>query len=89
MSITDNKEMSRYELEIGGEVVFATYRLDDQTLYINYVEAPLSLRGTGAAGKVMQGVMQLAQEKKYKVFPICSYAVLWMNRHPEHHHLRA
>ena len=85
----NNEAQSRFELKIENEVVFATYRLDNKTLYINYVEAPQSLRGTGAAGKLMQQILEWAKEKDYKVFPICGYAVSWINRHSEYHSLRA
>lgn len=49
--INDNIAAKRFELDVSGEIVFANYRIDDSTLYINYVEAPPNLRGAGAAGK--------------------------------------
>lgn len=80
----DNKELSRFENHVGDAVVFANYRLEDGTLFINYVEAPPSLRGTGEAGKLMADVMGHARAQSYKVVPICSYAVSWIRRHPEY-----
>lgn len=87
--LTDNKSQSRLEIEVEGETVFATYRIDNNILYINYVEAPPSLRGTGAAGRLMEAVMEFAKENNFSVFPICGYAVSWINRHKEYHSLRA
>jgi predicted GNAT family acetyltransferase len=88
-AVKDNPAKSRYELEIDGKIVFANYRRADGTLYIPYVEAPPSLRGTGAAGRLMQGVMETARAEGMKVVPICSYAVLWVRRHKEYHDLLA
>ncbi|HYG86679.1 MAG TPA: GNAT family N-acetyltransferase [Azospirillum sp.] len=85
--VRDNPERRRFELEIGGQIVFANYRRDGATLYLPYVEAPPSLRGTGAAGRLMQGVMEIVRSKGLKVVPICSYAALWLRRHREHHDL--
>ena len=87
--VTDNAALNRFELEVDGKIVFATYRRQGDTLAIPHVEAPPSLRGTGAAGRLMEGVMQLARAEKLKVRPICSYASLWVRRHKEFHDLLA
>ncbi len=87
--IRDNPDKSRFELDVDGRIVFANYRRTGSTLYIPYVEAPPSLRGTGAAGRLMQGVMERARAEKLKVVPICGYAATWIHRHREHHDLLA
>ena len=79
--MNDNKELSRFERSVDGAVVFANYRLDGRTLYINYVEAPESLRGSGEAGKLMEEIVALAETQRYVIFPICGYAVSWLRRH--------
>ena len=81
----DNKDFSRFERSVGDVIIFANYRLDGTTLYINYVEAPEELRGSGEAGKLMNDIMVFAETNDYRVFPICGYAVAWLRRHPEHH----
>lgn len=81
--MNDNKELSRFERLVDGAIVFADYRLDGPTLYINYVEAPESLRGTGEAGKLMEDIVAFAETQRYVIFPICSYAVAWLRRHPQ------
>lgn len=77
----DNSAQQRFEIYEGGHVVYATYRRDDATLYINHVVAAPQLRGTGAAGRLMQGVVDHAAAEGFVVVPICSYAVAWMQRH--------
>lgn len=86
-AVTDNPAKSRFELDVNGLIVFANYRRNGSTLYIPYVEAPPSLRGTGAAGRLMDGVMTIARAEKLTVVPICGYAVNWIRRHREHHDL--
>lgn len=82
-NVTDNTARSQYELPVEGEIVFARYRRTGNTVAILHVEAPESLRGSGAAGRLMQGIIELARQKNEKLVPLCSYAVAWMKRHPE------
>lgn len=81
--ITDNADLGRFELVQGGETAFARYRKENGVLLILHVEAPPALRGTGAAGRLMQGIMQAARSQSLKILPICGYAAAWMQRHPE------
>ena len=85
--VKDNEARKRFELEVESQIVFANYRLEGDTLFINYVESPQALRGSGAAGKLMEGVMKIARDRKLKVVPICSYAVSWIRRHEEYQDL--
>ncbi|WP_298722639.1 GNAT family N-acetyltransferase [uncultured Ferrovibrio sp.] len=82
-SVRDNPELSRYELEIDGAVAFATYRREGDILVIRHVEAPPVLRGTGAAGQLMQGVAEIARAENWKLRPLCSYAAAWLRRHSQ------
>jgi predicted GNAT family acetyltransferase len=81
MTVTDHPERSRFELEEQGEVAFARYRREDGTLVIAHVEAPPRLRGTGAAGRLMQGVVEAAQAEGLRIVPLCGYAATWLRRH--------
>ncbi len=79
--VKDNPQTSRYELDVGGQIVFALYRREGATLYIRHVEAPPPLRGTGAAGRLMEGIMEIAGQERLTVVPLCSYAAAWIRRH--------
>ncbi len=85
--ITDNVDDKRYELLVDGKTVFADYSLSGDTLHIHYVEAPPELRGTGAAGRLMEGVARLAKDNGWRIVPICGYAAAWLRRHKEYHSL--
>ena len=79
-----NVGANRYEYHVGDRFAFANYRLQDKTLFIDYVEAPVELRGTGAAGTLMEVVMQEVKKDHLKVVPICGYAASWLRRHKEY-----
>lgn len=87
--VKDNTSENRFELDVGGHVAFATYRRDGEALVIRHVEAPPALRGTGAADKLMQGIVKIARAGNLKILPRCSYAHAWMQRHSAHHDLLA
>lgn len=83
-AVQDNRSRNRYELHESGQVVFADYRRNGDTLYVTHVEAPPSLRGTGAAGRLMAGLVDAARAEGLKIVPYCSYAAAWLRRHKEH-----
>lgn len=88
-SVTDNTDKSRFELEESGELAYADYAIRDGVLSIKYVFSPEALRGTGAAGRVMQGVVDAAKAQNLKIIPICGYAASWLRKHKEYHDLMA
>jgi predicted GNAT family acetyltransferase len=81
--VTDNTARNQYEMSVEGQTVFARYRRTGDTVAILHVESPVALRGTGAAGRLMQGIVELARQNNEKLVPLCSYAAAWMKRHPE------
>jgi predicted GNAT family acetyltransferase len=78
--LKDNRALSRFELEEAGQTVFADYRRSGARLYIDHVEAPPSLRGTGAAGRFMEALVETARAEGAQLVPICSYAAAWLRR---------
>ncbi len=89
MLMKNNQELSRFELEISGQTVYATYKILGSVLNINYVFAPEELRGSGAAGKLMEEIAQAAKKDKLKINPVCGYAAVWLRKHKEYHDLLA
>lgn len=82
--VKDNPARSRYELDVDGQIVFGSYRRQEDVLAITHVEAPPALRGSGAAGRFMQGLAETARAERFKLRPICGYAVAWLKRHPDY-----
>ena len=79
----DNQEQSRFEREENGLLVWAEYRIRDGKYLIPHVEAEMPLRGTGAAGRLMQDIVDHARAQQLVIVPRCSYARAWFQRHPE------
>ena len=81
MVFSDNPDQQRFEWLEDGAVVFADYRGTPDRLAITHVEAPMALRGTGAAGRLMEARADHARRERLKLVPICGYAVVWFRRH--------
>ncbi len=87
--VIDNRADSRFELTEQGLTAFADYRLQGDVLVIPHVEAPPALRGTGTAGRLIEGLLNQARSRGLKVTPLCGYAAAYIRRHPEHSDLLA
>lgn len=74
---------ARYELDEQGETSWADYRKSGDRIFIDHVEAPDALRGTGAAGRLMAALSADIRAKALKITPICGYAAAWLRRSKE------
>jgi uncharacterized protein len=88
-AVVDNKAARRFELAEQGALAFADYTRSGGVVTVPHVEAALPLRGTGAAGRLMEGMLAAIRADGEKIRPICPYAVAYLRRHPEHHDLVA
>ena len=86
--VIDNRERHRFELQERDQIAFADYEIQGDRVILTHVEAPIGLRGAGAAGRLMEGLMSIIRERGLKVTPVCSYAQAWIERHPEWADLR-
>ncbi|WP_310539919.1 GNAT family N-acetyltransferase [Phenylobacterium sp.] len=73
----------RYEIDEQGQTSWADYRLSGERLYLDHVESPAALRGTGAAGRLMAALSADVRAKGLKITPICGYAAAWLRRSKE------
>lgn len=88
-AVRDNREGRRFELEEDGHLAWADYHRSGDVLVIPHVEADPALRGSGAAGRLMEGMLAQARAGGLKVRPLCAYAAAYIRRHREHHDLLA
>jgi uncharacterized protein len=82
-ALRNDPAAGRYELNEQGMTSWADYRLNGGRLFIDHVETPPALRGTGAAGRLMTAVAADARKKGLKTTPLCGYAAAWLRRSVE------
>jgi predicted GNAT family acetyltransferase len=81
--VRDNPAKSRFELEIGGSLALAEYRLDGDVVTFTHTETPLALRGRGAATKLIHGALLAVRERGLKARASCSFVAAYLQRHKE------
>lgn len=81
--LRDKPAEGRFEMVEHGQTSWADYRLADGRLYLDHVESPPALRGTGAAGRLMAAVAAEARGRGLRITPICGYAAAWLRRSDE------
>jgi predicted GNAT family acetyltransferase len=77
----DDVAAGRFILDVAGREAYAIYRRQGDTLVIDHVEAEPALRGTGAAGRLMERVVAVAGTETRRIVPRCGYAASWLRRH--------
>ena len=82
-SVRDNKDGSRFELDIGGQLAFANYRLTPSAVIITHTETPHALRGRGIASELVKGALELIRSDGRKVIAGCSFVADYLDKHPE------
>jgi uncharacterized protein len=82
-SVRDNKDRSRFELDVGQEVSVANYRLTPSAVIITHTETPRALCGRGIASELVKGALELIRRDGKKVIAGCGFVVEYLDKHPE------
>jgi uncharacterized protein len=81
--VTHNLEASRFEATVESQLCVCQYRVFGKVMMLTHTGVPQALRGRGIAAALVQAALDHARAKGLKVRPDCSYAELYMQRHPE------
>ena len=87
--VVHNKDQNRYEIWLDGEKVgHADYSRMPDAMHFVHTEVDPAHQGKNLAGILMQETIDdVRANQNTKVVPVCSYVVMWMQRHPETHDL--
>ncbi|WP_086983282.1 GNAT family N-acetyltransferase [Vibrio aphrogenes] len=78
----------RYEVEVvEGFWAHLDYTVQGEVWSITHTFVPDELRGQGCGKVLMENVLTDIQAQGKKIRPICSYAVVYLQRHPQWQHL--
>ena len=87
--IRNNKAENRFEMDAGGDLAVAYYRLEPGVMTLTHTETPHRLQGQGIASRLIRGVLDAARAEGLKVVPRCSFVSAYMARHKEFNDLLA
>lgn len=83
--VINDKQGSRFVLEVNGEEVHLLYAEDKETIDLYSTHTPTSLRGQGLAAIVVAFAFEYAKENNLKVIPTCWYVKKFLEKHTEYH----
>ena len=81
--VTDNSEDSRLELRTDGHLAELLYRKRGNRLVLVHTDVPPELEGHGLGGALVQAAIDRAVAEDLTVVPLCPFARLWLERHPD------
>ena len=82
-----NKGLSRFEVRLGDKMAFMDYSLEKNRIVFLHTEVPPAYEGRGIAAMMVKAAMEHARAGKLRVISLCSYVSVYLQRHPEYHHL--
>ena len=82
-TVAHNRDASRFELCVEGQLCVADYRHHAGVMSIDHTFVPPPLEGRGIAAALVAAALIQARAKGLRVRPVCSYVASYMRRHPE------
>lgn len=84
MEIRHDKGTCRFSVEVDGYTGYVDYKLADGGLDIRHTIVPKEIGGRGIASALVKAAYDYARAEGLKPVATCSYAVTWLERHPEY-----
>ncbi len=82
--ITHDHAASRFFTEVDGLRCVLDYMLQSEVMTITHTGVPVAVGGQGVAGALTRCALDTARSRGWKVRPVCSYANIYLERHPEY-----
>lgn len=89
MQVSHQPQANRFHTTVDGQQAQLTYRLGEGRLIIDHTGVPGAIGGRGVAGELVRAALDFARSEGLKVVPACSYAAVYMQRHPQYSDLVA
>ncbi|MBL8298801.1 MAG: N-acetyltransferase [Rhodanobacteraceae bacterium] len=77
----------RFFAQVNGYQCVLDYRLTGDRMSIVHTWVPAQIGGRGIAASLTRAAVDAARTAGWKIEPLCSYARVWFERHPEHRDL--
>lgn len=77
-------ERNRFEVKEDGLTAYVEYEQTEDSLDILHTIVPQPLEGQGIASAMVRAAYEYAQAHGLKPMATCSYAVAWLQKHPEY-----
>lgn len=81
--VRNNEAESRFELDAGGHVAAAYYRLSPEVITFVHTEVPEALSGQGIGSKLARCALEQVRAKGWSVVAQCPFIAAYIRKHPE------
>ncbi len=71
-----------FSTRVDGHEAHVDFQRTDGTLVITHTSVPTAIGGRGVAAELIKAVFDAARRDGLKVSPVCSYAAVWLQKHP-------
>ena len=87
MTVRDNPEKHRFEIDLGDSLAVAEYILTPTKIIFSHTEVPPQHEGKGIGTVLIKAALDSARERGLRVIPTCPFFASYIKRHPETHDL--
>jgi len=79
--VRDNAAESRFELEVGGHLAVAYYKLSPGIITFTHTEVPPALGGQGVGSRLIKGALEAVRARGLKVVAKCEFVAGYLGKH--------
>ncbi len=84
MACEIREEAGRFSTVIDGHEAHVDFERTDGTMVITHTRVPTEIGGRGVAADLVKAAFDAARRDGIKVSPVCSYAAVWLEKHPDY-----
>lgn len=89
LAIAHDEPQGRFQADVDGHRCVLDYQLRDNTMIIQHTGVPDAVGGRGIAAALTRHALDTARKRGWLVLPLCSYAAVYIARHPDYQDLVA
>ena len=83
LEVVDNELARQFEARVDGHLAKVEYMIGSDRMFLTHTEVASALEGKGIASALVEKVLNIIDERKMKIVPLCPYVATYLRRHPE------
>jgi hypothetical protein len=83
-TIRHETALNRFATNVDNHLCVLEYDLSDATMTITHTRVPPEVAGQGIAAELTRAALDTARQNHWCVVPQCSYAAVYIKRHPNY-----
>ncbi len=83
MELINNTDQKQFQLKVDDATVYIEYIEAKGKIYFTHTEVPLALEGKGYGGKIVKMALEHVRQRNIDLVPLCPFVAAYIKRHPE------